>query len=129
MHASKPTHNETRLTARKRSFRAAVACLALSLAVLAVAAKTLHYSHQSAETRYFSSSVKIVKAGPKEFGAPAPVLIAAISSPRVSVAPPQISSDKVFRAEVPRERAAFLNLQFLRSPPFLDLTAAFPFPN
>ena len=117
MDANKPTHNEIRLTARKRSFRAAVACLALSLAVLAIAAKTLHYSHQSAETRYFSSSVKIVKAGPKEFGSSVPVLIAAIFSPPVSVAPPQISRAKIFRAEVPRERAAFLNLQFLRSPP------------
>jgi hypothetical protein len=120
MEANTPTHNEVRLTARKRSFRAAVACLALSLAVLAIAAKTLHYSHQSAETRYFSSSVKIVKAGPKEFGASAPVLVAAIPSPRVAIAPPQISRDEIFRAEVPRERAAFLDLQFLRSPPSLN---------
>ena len=119
MEANTPTHNEARLTARKRSFRAAVTCLALSLAVLAIAAKTLHYSHQSAETRYFSSSVKIVKAGPKEFGASAPVLIAAISLARVSMAPTQISREKIFRAEVPRERAAFLDLQFLRAPPSL----------
>jgi hypothetical protein len=120
MEANTPTDNGMRPTARKRSFRAAVACLALSLAVLAIAAKTLHYSHQSAETRYFSSSVKIVKAGPKEFGASAPVLIAVISSPRVSIAPPQISRDKIFRAEIPRERAAFLDLQFLRAPPALN---------
>jgi hypothetical protein len=120
MEANTPTHNEMRLAARKRSFRAAVACLALSLAVLAIAAKTLHYSGHTAETRYFSSSVKIVKAGPKEFGAPAPVLIAAISSPRVSIAPPQIFREKIFRAEVPRERDACLDLQFLRSPPALN---------
>lgn len=119
MEANTPTHKEMCLATRKRSFRAAVACLALSLAVLAIAAKTLHYSHQSAETRYFSSSVKIVKAGPKEFGASTPVLIAAISSPPVSIAPPQISPAKIFRAEIPRERPAFLNLQFLRSPPSL----------
>jgi len=119
MEANTPTDNGMRLAPRKRSFRAAVACLALSLAVLAIAAKTLHYSSRTAETKYFSASVKIVKAGPKEFGSSAPLLCAAISAPRVSVAPPQISSVELFRLEVPRERAAFLDLQFLRSPPAL----------
>lgn len=118
MEDTAPTHNEMRVTARRRSFRAAVACLALSLAVLAIAAKTLHYSHQSPETRYFSSSVKIVKAGPKEFGSTAPVSVIAIQTPRViATAPPPDDFAQINQPEIPPARAPHSTRQLLRGPP------------
>jgi hypothetical protein len=52
-----------RLKARNRAsgFAISILTLVLGLVVLAVAAKTLHYSPHSTEARYFSSSVKIAK--------------------------------------------------------------------
>ena len=52
----------------------------LGLFVLAIAAKTLHYSPHSTEARYFSSSVKIAKFDPAtartaaDYTVPAPLI-------------------------------------------------------
>lgn len=116
-----PTPNETPHRSRPRWFRIAVASLAISLAVLAVAAKTLHYSPHSAEARYFSSSVKIVKAGSKEFGCAAPIAIVAVAAPPVVLrAPEQNDFTPLFIPDAPDARDAFLLRHQLRGPPSLN---------
>lgn len=113
-----PANFEAPGSPRTRSFRLAAASLAVFLALLAIAVKTLHYTGHSAEIRYFSSSVKIVKAGPKEFGSTAPVRVAPIETPRVVAAAP-LDDDfaQIYRPEIPPARTAFFARQPLRGPP------------
>jgi hypothetical protein len=103
---------------RKRASALAISILALvlGLVVLAIAAKTLHYSPQNTESRYYSSSVKIAKFGPTISRAPAQ---SAVPAPLVQVEPPQRAHfdfvPEIFPAAVPSKTGP----EQLRSPPFV----------
>lgn len=103
---------------RKRASGLAVSILALvlGLVVLAIAAKTLHYSPHTTEARYFSSSVKIAKFDPMiartaaDYAVPAPPI--KIEQPQRAHAEfvPEISPAAVPSKTGPKQ---------LRSPPYL----------
>ena len=113
-----PANFEAPGSPRTRSFRLAAASLAVFLALLAIAVKTLHYTGHSAEIRYFSSSVKIVKAGPKEFGSTAPVRIVPIEAPRVvAAAPVYYDFTRIYEPEVPAALTPRFTRHTLRGPP------------
>lgn len=114
-----PTHDEMLCHGRPRWFRIAVASLAISLAVLAIAAKTLHYSGHSPEARYFSASVKILKAGPKEFGSTSLTAVLAIKPPRMVAVAVQIEFRPVIARDVPPAHDGVFTQQLLRGPPSL----------
>lgn len=88
--------------------------LVLGLVVLAIAAKSLHYSARSAETRYFSQSVKIAKYGSVHIQQ-APQI--AVAPPRIALESPQGARTEFVASNFPAVAPVKTGPKQLRSPP------------
>lgn len=88
--------------------------LVLGLVVLAIAAKSLHYSARSTETRYFSQSVKIAKYGSVHIQQAPRVAVAA---PRIDLESPQAARAEFVTPKFPAVAPVKTGPKQLRSPP------------
>jgi hypothetical protein len=92
----------------------AIFLLALCVGFQAVGAKSSHYSPSSAESRYFSASVKIAKFIPLEVVA---LQVGVIPVAPFSLQEPQFESVLPVLEYTPAETAPLASALLLRSPP------------
>jgi hypothetical protein len=94
-----------------------ILALVLGMVVLAIAAKTLHYSPATAQTRYFSSSVKIAKLRHAEQGRRARMIVAVAA--HCLHAPSPLGRQQPISV-VPRANAGRITARQPRAPPVLS---------
>lgn len=109
---SNPTTMRTHSHAR--IFALAVLALVVGMVGLAVAAKTLHYSARTAQTRYFSSSVKMANYGHRQ--APS-VRYVAVPAPLVRLQEPEQFFFALISSRFPAGSPSKTGPLQLRSPP------------
>jgi len=110
-----PTAPKPRKNARM--FALSVLALALGMVALAVAAKTLHYSARTAQTRYFSSSVKMANYGHRQTPSVRPV---AVPAPIIRLEEPEQTFSDYEAPSFPAATPDDLGPTQLRAPPAIS---------
>jgi hypothetical protein len=113
--SSNLTGTPTRKNAR--IFALCVLGMVLGMVALAVAAKTLHYSARTAQTRYFSSSVKMANYGHREVRSTRQV---AVPIPPVRIEEPEQAFLVYIAPSSPAGTPSKSGPQQLRSPPIVS---------